>query len=143
MLIETKYLERCIATLEKAHSLLLDLDRDSIDFGMYRSASVKEFELILEQSGKLLKKCLKPFFSSSKEVDQMYFKDIFRNAAKHGLLTIEEVERWIKYRDNRNSTAHEYGANYAKSTLELIPSFLLDSKSLVRTIKKQNENTSS
>lgn len=54
MKIDTTYYERCIETLEKAHSLLLKADPDNIDYDMYRSASVKEFEIILEQSGKLL-----------------------------------------------------------------------------------------
>lgn len=47
--IDTTYLLRCIRTLEKAYGLLLKANVDEIDYDMYRSASVKEFEIILEQ----------------------------------------------------------------------------------------------
>jgi hypothetical protein len=51
--IETIYLERCISTLEKSYSLLQKANPEEIDYDMYRSASIKEFEIILEQCGKL------------------------------------------------------------------------------------------
>lgn len=44
----------------------------------------------------------------------------------HSLLSLEEVERWFVYRDNRNNTAHDYGEAFAKQTLVLIPGFLED-----------------
>jgi hypothetical protein len=80
MKIETAYYDRCIDTLEKAYGLLLKADRELIDYDMYRSACIKEFEIILEQSGKLLRKALKPYFHSSKAVDKLYFNDVFRQA---------------------------------------------------------------
>lgn len=67
--IDTTYLERCIATLDKAYGLLLNSNSNEIDYDRYRSACVKEFEIILEQCGKLLRKALKPFYHSSKAVD--------------------------------------------------------------------------
>ena len=101
------------------------------------AARVKEFEIILEQTGKLLKKCLKPYFSSSKQVDQLNFKDVFRYAAKHGLLELEEVERWLIYRDNRNDTAHDYGVGFADATLVLLPQFILDAYRVSEVVKSQ------
>lgn len=74
MNIDTRYLERCIATLNKAYSLLMNADPEHIDYEMYRSACIKEFELILEQSGKLLRKVLKPYFHTDRTVDQLTFK---------------------------------------------------------------------
>ena len=50
MNIDTTYLERCIATLNKALTLLNKANPEDIDYDMYRSASIKEFEIILEQS---------------------------------------------------------------------------------------------
>ncbi len=66
MNIDTTYYERCIQTLEKAYGLLLKANPDNIDYDLYRSACIKEFEIILEQSGKLLRKLLNPYFHSSK-----------------------------------------------------------------------------
>lgn len=58
-------MERCIATVEKAFAELQKADPDEISYDLYRSATIKEFEIILEQSGKLLKKCLEPYFHSN------------------------------------------------------------------------------
>ena len=71
MEIDTIYLERCVNTLEKAFGLLENAQPEDIEFDMYRSACIKEFEIIIEQSGKLLKKVLKPYFASSKAVDML------------------------------------------------------------------------
>jgi len=138
IIIETTFLQRCVETLEKSLELLNKSDPKTIEYDMYRSASVKEFEIILEQSGKLLKKCLKPYFHSSKETDRLFFKDIFRHAANHSLLTIEETERWLKYRDNRNNTAHDYGVGFAEETLTLLPQFIIDAKSVINSIQAVN-----
>ncbi len=138
MKIDTEYYERCIETLQKAFTLLQQESTDSIHYDIYRSACIKEFELILEQSGKLLRKVLNPYFHTSKEVDKLNFKDLFRHANLHSLITNEACERWIKYRDNRNSTAHDYGVSFAEETLTLLPSFILDALDIVEIIKMQN-----
>ena len=64
---------------------------------------------MLEQSGSLLKKRLRPYFASNRQADVLTFKDVFRHAAKHGLISVDACERWCVYRDNRNDTAHDYG----------------------------------
>ena len=132
--IDTSFVIRCIDTLEKAQSLLIQHKQDSLEYEMYRSACVKEFEIILEQSGKLLKKTLNPFLHSSKAVDQLTFKDIFRQSALHQIINIDESQRWMECRDNRNSTAHDYGAGFAESTLQLLPQFIIDARSLINNI---------
>jgi nucleotidyltransferase substrate binding protein (TIGR01987 family) len=138
--IDTLFLERCILALEKAVELFLKSEPDSIESDMYRSACVKEFEIILEQSGKLLKKALNAYFHSSKEVDKLTFKAIFRQAAHHSIISIEETERWLAYRDNRNSTAHDYGARFAEETIELLPQFIKDAQKLTNAIKVSNND---
>jgi len=138
MKIDTAYLERCIATLDKAQGLLKKADPENIDYDMYRSACIKEFELILEQSGKLLRKALKPFFHSSGAVDKLIFKDVFRHALLRNIITSEACERWLQYRDHRNSTAHDYGVNFAEETLAILPQFIADASALAEAIQKLN-----
>ena len=140
MSIDTTFINRCIQTLEKAFKQLQQVEKDSLDYDLYRSAAIKEFEIILEQSGKLLKKVLKPYFHSSKAIDQLVFKDIFRHAGHHSLLTIHEVQNWLKYRDNRNLTSHDYGFGLAEKTLPLLPQFILDAKKLVQVIESLNDS---
>lgn len=137
--IDTTFLERCIKTLDKAYGLLLKAEPEEIDYDMYRSACVKEFEIILEQCGKLLRKVLKPYFHSSKSVDQLYFKDVFRNCALHGVITTELSDRFMVYRDNRNNTAHDYGVKFAEETLVLLPGFIADAQLIVKIIHQQND----
>ncbi len=103
---------------------------------MYRSACIKAFELILEQSGKLLRKGLKPYFHTSKEVDGLIFKDVFRHAVLRNIISDEACERWLQYRDNRNSTAHDYGVNFAEETVVLLPQFIADASALATAIKE-------
>lgn len=125
-MINTEYLERCIETLEKSYSCIKTVEEGSIDYEMYRNSLVKSFEITLEQSGKLLKKRLTPYFASKKAVDTLTFKDLFREAHKHSLLNKDEVERWFNYRDNCNNTAHDYGQKFAEETLTLMDNFLKD-----------------
>jgi len=138
MKLNTEHLGRSIQTLESSLELLKRSEANSIEYDIYRNASVKGFELALETAGKLLRKAIKPYFSSSRAVDQLYFKALFRHAAKHGLLTVEEVERWFLYRDNRNSTAHDYGEKFAEDTLKLMPGFIADSQRLKERIDNAN-----
>ena len=132
--INTEYLEKCILTLEKSYEMLQKSEEGSIDYELYRNYLVKGFEMTLEQSGKLLKKVLNPYFASKKAVDMLSFKDIFRQAHKHSLISEEETARWLKYRDNRNNTAHDYGQAFAEETLSLIKDFLIDAKNTEKVI---------
>jgi nucleotidyltransferase substrate binding protein (TIGR01987 family) len=134
--INTEYLTKCLETLEKAYEMIKKSQKGSIEYEMYRNSLVKGFEMTLEQSGKLLRKVLVPYFSTKKEVDVLTFKDLFRAALKHSLLDEKEVERWFKYRDNRNNTTHDYGEIFAQETLILIDDFIND----VKTLKKVIEN---
>lgn len=135
--INTEYLEKSLATLERAYTLIKTVPEGSIDYEMYRNSLVKGFEMTLEQSGKLLRKRLLPYFSSKKAVDVLNFKDLFREAAKHSLLSETEVSRWFQYRDNRNNTAHDYGRAFAEETLALIDGFINDVKSLKDVIENE------
>ncbi len=133
--IDTTYLRRCIKTLGQALvALRAEGSEDDVLYDIYRAACVKEFELVLEQSGKLLKKRLRPWFASNREADRLAFKDVFRHAAKHGLIPADSCERWLEYRDNRNDTAHDYGEGFAEATLKLLPRFVDDAGRLADVI---------
>ena len=137
MTINTEYLSRCIETLEKAYSMIQTVPEGTVDYEMYRNSLVKGFEMTIEQSGKLLRKRLEPFFGTKKALDTLTFKDLFRHALKHSILTEDEVNRWFEYRDNRNNTAHDYGQGFAEKTLKLVDSFLTDVKALKSVIENE------
>jgi len=135
MSLNTDHLLRCICTLESSLALLKKAEPDSIDYEVFRNAVVKGFELVLETSGKLLRKTLKAYGGSPKAIDELFYKDVLRHAGKHGLLSIEEIERWFTYRDNRNNTAHDYGEGFAQETLALMPAFIQDARTLETTLR--------
>ena len=137
--INTEYLKRCIEVLEISYMQMKQQSPENIKYDIYRAACVKEFELILEQCGKLLKKRLRNFLHSNKVADELMFKDIFRYSAKHGLMSAESSERWLKYRDNRNDIAHNYGEQFAEQTLKLLPEFISSAKDIVSILENTNQ----
>ncbi len=141
MSIDTTFLRRCIQAMERALDEI-GQHRKANDFlyDIYRAACVKEFELVLEQSGKLLRKRLAAFFASNRQADRLAFKDLFRHAAKHRLIDPETAERWLRYRDNRNDTAHDYGEDFAEATLKLLPTFIVDAKALTNILEATNDD---
>lgn len=137
MAFSTDHYVRCIRTLEASLSSYQKAKADSLEQEIFRNAVIKGFELTLETAGKLLRKALKAYTGKPKDVDALTYKDVFRHAAKHGLLATEGVERWFAYRDNRNSTAHDYGIGFAEETLVLLPSFLKDARALGAVLQER------
>jgi nucleotidyltransferase substrate binding protein (TIGR01987 family) len=140
MPINTDFLVRCINTLESAFGQLQEREPGDALYDIFRAAAVKEFELVLEQSGNLLKKRLQPYFASNRQADRLTFKDAFRYAAKHDLISVEACERWFAYRDNRNDTAHDYGEEFAETTLRLLPQFIMDARELASAIAEGTDD---
>lgn len=134
--IDAAFLRRCLGTLEHALAALEKSNPGDIEYDVFRAACVKEFELVLEQSGKLLRKRLAHYFASNRQVDRLPFKNLFRNAAKHGLIAPDACERWLDYRDIRNETAHDYGELLAETTLKLLPAFIADARDLADMIEE-------
>lgn len=135
MHLDTQHLSRCIRTLESSLTSLAGAPAESIEYEVFRNAVVKGFELTLETAGKLLRKALKQFGGSPRQVDALTYKDLLRQANKHALMDEEEVQRWFVYRDNRNSTAHDYGKGFAEDTLRLMPAFLADAARFETTLR--------
>jgi hypothetical protein len=135
MMINTDHLKRCIGTLESSLAMYRTAAPESIDQEVFRNAIVKGYELAQETSFKLLKRALKDFGHGGKKLDATPVKEILRLAATHGLMTVQEVERWFAYGDNRNSTAHDYGEGFAREPLTLLPGFIADAKTLEATLR--------
>ena len=134
MPLSTEYLHRCIGTLEAALQGLADHRMGETAYEIYRAACVKEFELILEQCGKLLRKRIGAWTVSNRAAARLTFKDVFRTAARHGLIEADERERWLQYRDGRDDPAHDYGEGFAEATVRQLPRFVLDAKALAHRL---------
>lgn len=135
--LNTDHLARCRQTLESSLFMYQRAEGGSIDQEVFRNAIVKGYELAQETAFKLIKKALKAFGHGGKKLEATPVKEILRLAAVHDLMTLDEVERWFAYRDNRNNTAHDCGEAFAEQTLVLIPQFLDDVARLAETLDKK------
>ncbi len=137
MPLNVDHLLRTAATLEQA---LLAIGRtpaeDAVMFDLFRNAAIKSFELSLETAGKLLRKALKAFGGNPRSVDGLVFNEVLRLAGRHGLLDQPAVERWLGYRANRHTTAHDYGEGFANITLKLLPAYLDDVRALAPPLQR-------
>jgi nucleotidyltransferase substrate binding protein (TIGR01987 family) len=133
--LNTDHLQRCIQTLQSSLRLYQATEAGSIDQEVFRNAIVKGYELSQETAFKLLRKALKEYGHSSKKLNETPIKEVLRLAATHNLMSVAEVERWFKYRDNRNNTAHDYGEGFAKETLSLLPNFITDISALAQQLE--------
>lgn len=141
--LNVEHLRRCIETLESSLHFYTQAAANSIDQEVFRNAIIKGYELTQETSFKLLKKSLKAYGHTTRQLESTPVKELLRLAAAHGLMTLEEVERWFAYRDNRNNTAHDYGEAFAHTTLELIGKFLEDVRNLSSMLdQKLGQNSS-
>lgn len=135
--LNVDHLRRCMRTLNSSLAFYQQAEPDSIDQEVFRNAIVKGYELSQETAFKLLKKALKAYGHGGQKLEATPVKDILRLAAVHDLMSLAEVERWFAYRDNRNSTAHDYGERFARETLALIPAFLVDIATLADTLERK------
>ena len=57
-MLQTAHFKRCIQTLDASFALLKRATPGSVEYEVYRNATIKGFELVLETGGKLLGKYL-------------------------------------------------------------------------------------
>ncbi len=134
--IDTTFLRNCIQDLENVSCQLAELgDTDATRHDLLCAAGVRKYEQALEQSGKLLRKRLAAYFASNLQADRLAFRDLFRHAARHGLLELDSVERWLAYRVSLDNTLKAHGEYFADTTLKLLPQFIEDAKALADIIE--------
>ncbi len=129
MKLSFDHLQRCSLTLERSLQSLGSATPGSLDAEVARNAVIKSFELALEVSVQMLSESLK--MSGS-----MTFKELFREGARRGLLSQEELGRWLVYRELRQETAHECGGTLAENALLVISDFQRDAITLFRSSKQ-------
>jgi hypothetical protein len=136
MILDAERYARCIEVLEASCSLLQKAESDSIEYDMFRNAVVKGFEVTLETASILLRKALKNYAGSSQRIDDLSYKDVLRHAAKHHLMTTDEVERWFLYRNIRENT-DDYGIGFSEDTLKMLFAFIADARRLVSVLRER------
>jgi hypothetical protein len=141
MQISTTHLERCLQTLTASLQKLQATEPDSIEFEIYRNAVIKGFELSLEVCGKLLRRALKAYGGSPKEVDELVYKEVLRRCAKQAILEPALTEQLWVYSTKRQSVADDDYIPFVQEILPLLPLFITE-MSHIFTLLQQQETLS-
>ncbi len=137
MTINTDHLEHTLRALETALMLYerAAVEQSGIEQEIFRMAIIKGLELAQEISIRLIRRRLRDFGYTARRPEATPVKEFLRLAAQHSLLSLAEVERWFAYRDNRNSTAHDYGEAFVQQTLHLLSDFIRDAHNLTERLR--------
>ncbi len=93
-------------------------------YAQFRGACIQAFEYSYELAFKMIRRQLAQMISNPHRLAQSSFAEVIRMAADAGL--IEDVKRFLLYRDKRNQTSLTYDENTAEQVVGVIPSFFRD-----------------
>ena len=131
MNLDVSHVRTALRTLERAAAAVQQTVPTDPLYDVYRLAVIKSFELTIELTAKLLRKTLREYAGSARAVDGLSFNELFRLAGQSRLLDAAAVGRWLAYRANRNSTAHDYGEEFVRDTLQLLPTYVRDADAVL------------
>ncbi len=134
--IDVSELLGCVNAITESIELLKTTHNNETLTRIFRAAAIKEFEIVLEQTGRLLRQALNHYVDSNTK--HLTYKETLRESVKFGLLSSDEARRWFEYRDKRNATAHEYGVNMANELVESLGDFTLDAKTILMRLNEKN-----
>ena len=134
MKLDLSALERATASLNKALTRATGTPGDE----ELRDAVIQRFEYTYELCWKMVKRRIETDAPVPSAVDAMSFPMLMREAAERGL--VEEVTRWLEYREQRNVTAHTYDATKAQSVFETAHPFLADALALLAELRRRNDD---
>ena len=137
MSVSLNQLEKAHAALKRAIAVhdrvLLGSDIDLIE--ITRSGVIQNFEVVYEQSWKVLRRWMM-HYQAIQESDIMQRRQLYRLAAKHGLLT--DVEAWWDFHEARNLTSHTYSPPIALEVAAIARLFDLACAQLINQLKAQS-----
>lgn len=87
-----------------------------------KDSCVKRFEYTYETAKKIMNKFLKKEYDKTEK--ELSINNIFREMFALGL--IDNFENWVGYREQRNTSAHEYDITKTYPIIDLVPRFISD-----------------
>jgi nucleotidyltransferase substrate binding protein (TIGR01987 family) len=140
MPLELDGLRKALLSLEEAIKRTSDpallSTQDEFGVCMFKAAVIQYFEISYELCWKLIQRWLSANVPGDESALPRTRKDLFRIAARHGL--IQAPEHWFGYAEARNRTSHIYSAEISQAVYELAISFLPEGKVLLRNLDKTN-----
>ena len=138
-IINTDNLTRSVNTLELALEGLRGQEPGELMYGVYRGACMNEFLVVIELTASLLRRRLRPYFVTVRQVSDLTFGQVFREAARLHLISLDECRRWLNYRDYRNTIAHRYGREFAEQALTVLPALIEDARRIAEVIGAETD----
>ncbi|VEB25554.1 nucleotidyltransferase substrate binding protein [Actinobacillus lignieresii] len=102
------------------------------------AGAIQKFEFVYELSLKMMKRQLQQEAINNDDVGGYGFKDILREALRLGI--INDMSKWVEYRDMRNITSHTYDQQKADAVYSRISDFLEQSRFLVEQLRRRNQD---
>ena len=139
-MLELESLENSILSLENSIEVYKRIlgnnksDKKLID--ALRSGVIQNFEVAFEQSWKFIVRWLNENISYG-IAQGITKRELFRLAGEH--LLIDDVSKWILFKDCRNQTSHIYSETTAEEVLKLALEFLPYVKYLLKRLKENNQ----
>ncbi len=128
-MLDVTSLTKAIDSLQRA----IDRTLSARDDEELRDAVIQRFEYTYELCWRMLKRRLEMDHPNPAEVDQLSFQGLMREGGERGL--IEDVERWMVYRENRNITAHTYDQKKAEDVYKSAIEFIIDARKLLLALE--------
>ena len=97
-----------------------------------KDSCIKRFEYTYENAKKVMNKFLKKEYDKSEK--DLSINNIFREM--YGLGLIKSFENWAKYREQRNTVAHEYDIEKTYPIIDIIPEFITDTEYFITNLEK-------
>ena len=137
--INTDSITRSVSTLELALECLREQEPGEVMYDVYRSACINEFQVIMELTNSLLRSRLKPYFATVSQVNELTLGRVFRESARRSLISVEECQRWLGYRDHRDEIAHRYGKELDERALTALASLVEDGRRIASVIGAETD----
>ena len=67
-------------------------------------------------------------------MSDLTFGQVFREAARLHLISLDECRRWLNYRDHRNMIAHRHDREFAEEALRVLPPLIEDARRIAEVI---------
>ncbi|GHV82973.1 hypothetical protein AGMMS50212_03130 [Spirochaetia bacterium] len=133
MKLDLSSFEKALASLKIAWT---EFQKDTSNYFVQDSV-IQRFEYTYEFCHKTLKRFLIESEFNGQEIKTMSFADIIRTSSEKGLL-LNDLSKWIIYREMRNITSHTYEESKAGDVVSIVNDFIKDADYLLTKIKEKN-----
>lgn len=141
MALDLGSLQQALDMMKQVHARAEDVDfmrqQDDITRLAIHAGVIQHFEIAYELCWKFIGRWVRLNVPSSDAEQPRTRKELFRIAARSGLL--DDPLPWFDYGNARNRTSHTYNLSTAEEVYNLTGSFIKDADALLKQLEKLND----